>query len=186
MLLPLMITLYLGSCRGLARHRHRPQGDADDAHGRRPGIAGVEHQQCRHDQHAQCVVGGDRALRYLEAEGDGIGSGDRLQRRRQGRLERYAGRHQARGRIDGHSADRAQRSEHHADLERGRLQLHADDRLCHHRHAQSVRPDLDAAAAVGYGDVGSIRKPERPTERYDFAAFSPSSVRPESAVRSSP
>ncbi len=44
---------------------------------------------------------------------------------------------------------RAQRPEHDADLERGVLQLQADDRLRDHRHAQSLRPDLDAAAAVG-------------------------------------
>ena len=62
MLLPLMLTLYLGTVEISQGVAHRPQGDADDAHGRGPGVAGVEHQQRRHDQHSQRVVCGDRAL----------------------------------------------------------------------------------------------------------------------------
>ena len=38
--------------------------------------------------------------------------------------------------------------QHVADLERGAVRLHADDRLRHHRHADAEGPDLHAPAAV--------------------------------------
>ena len=52
MLLPLMVTLYLGGVEVSQGDRDRPQGDAGRAHGRRPGRAGrpaIRHD--RHDQH---------------------------------------------------------------------------------------------------------------------------------------
>ena len=48
-------------------------------------------------------------------------------------------------------------AEHLADLERGAVHLHADDRLCRQRHAEPEGPDLHASAAVGHGDAHSYR-----------------------------
>ena len=42
-------------------------------------------------------------------------------------------------------------AEHLADLERGAIHLQADDRLRHHRHADAEGSDLHAAAAVRLG-----------------------------------
>ena len=91
------------------------------------------------------------------AEGHGIASGYRRERRRQDQVERHARRHQTRAvnrRRD--AAGRAQSPEHVADLERGGLHLQAGDRLCRDRHAQSLRPDLHAAAALQLGRPRSV------------------------------
>ena len=44
------------------------------------------------------------------------------------------------------------------DLERGAVHLQADDRLCHHRHADAQGPDLHAAAAVRHGGAGHVER----------------------------
>ena len=62
MLLPLMITLYLGTVevsQGVGIDRKVTLTTRTRC---RPGVAGVEHQQYRHDQHAQRLLGGDRRL----------------------------------------------------------------------------------------------------------------------------
>ena len=53
MLLPLMVTLYLGGVEVSAGGRGRPQGDAGRAHARRSCRAGDERQLDRHDEHPQ-------------------------------------------------------------------------------------------------------------------------------------
>ena len=64
---------------------------------------------------------------------------DRRHRQGDRRLERHAQRHRAGQGLDGDAADRAQRCQHLADLERGAVHLQAGDRLCRHRHADAAR-----------------------------------------------
>ena len=68
------------------------------------------------------------------------------------KLELHAQRHQACSWLDRYVADRAQCRQYQFDLERGLLQLRTDHRLCGHGRAQSAGPDLHAAAALGHGD----------------------------------
>ena len=99
MVLPLMLTLYLGTAEvsqgvGIDRKVTLTTRTAADL-----AAQVSEHQHLRHDQPARGLVGGHRALRSDEAQGHGVAGVDRCQQQRHGELELYAQRHQAGGRI---------------------------------------------------------------------------------------
>ena len=64
--------------------------------------------------------------------------------------------------FDRDAAGRAQCRELAIDLERGELQLRADHRPHDHRRAQPVRPDLHAPAALRHGQPHDVTRPPRP------------------------
>ena len=147
LMLPLMVALYLGVVeisQGIAAHRKMTMTTRTvaDLVSQTSNVANTYMTNALNAATAVMAPFPDSKLKITV-------SSIKIDRRQGDReLERHQERHRAGEGLHGDAAGGARRRQRFADLERGRVRLHADHRLCHQRHADAEGQPLHASAAV--------------------------------------